>query len=194
MRRGHTVVLLLEGGHKGQHCGGRHSVGGGGRQPQLFENEKTFWKWKLIPKPILKMKICFWKSEFRYAAWPYCGVGALEGGHRRQRGGGRHSEVSFLGIKIMKPHTFWKWKHILKMKTHFENESSFRNPFWKWKHVFGEVNSDMRSGHTVVVLLEGGHRRQRGGGRHSVGSGRRQPQLPPPGLHVCWSSLLLIPV
>ena len=37
-----------------------------------------------------------------------------------------------------------------------------------------------------------GHRRQRGGGRHSVGGGRRQPQLPPPRLHVCWSSLLLI--
>ena len=28
--------------------------------------------------------------------------------------------------------------------------------------------------------------------RHSVGGGRRQPQLPPPRLHVCWSSLLLI--
>ena len=50
----------------------------------------------------------------------------------------------------------------------------------------------MRPGHTVVVLLEGGHRRQLGGGRHSVGGGRRQPQLPPPRLHVCWSSLLLI--
>ena len=53
-------------------------------------------------------------------------------------------------------------------------------------------------GHTVVRLLDGGHRhyrghrRQRGGGRHSVGGGRRQPQLPPPRLHVCWSSLLLI--
>ena len=37
------------------------------------------------------------------------------------------------------------------------------------------------SGHTVVVLLEDGH---------SVGGGRRQPQLPPPWLHVCWSPLL----
>ena len=33
-----------------------------------FENENTFrkritfWKWKLIPKPILKMKTCFWSS------------------------------------------------------------------------------------------------------------------------------------
>ena len=34
-----------------------------------FENESTFqkriifWKWKLIPKPILKMKTSLWKSE-----------------------------------------------------------------------------------------------------------------------------------
>ena len=27
--------------------------------------------------------------------------------------------------------TFWKWKHILKMKAHLENESTL----WKWKHI-----------------------------------------------------------
>ena len=37
---------------------------------------------------------------------------------------------------LRKTFTFWKWKQILKKKTHFENESSFRNPFWKWKHPF----------------------------------------------------------
>ena len=31
-------------------------------------------------------------------------------------------------IKIWK---FWKWKHILKMKAHFKNQSTF----WKWKHI-----------------------------------------------------------
>ena len=46
--------------------------------------------------------------------------------------------------------TFWKWKHILKMKENFENESTFQKwkhilkmkeyfenerIFWKWKHV-----------------------------------------------------------
>ena len=28
--------------------------------------------------------------------------------------------------------TFRKWKHILKLKAHFENESTF----WKWKHIW----------------------------------------------------------
>ena len=55
---------------------------------------------------------------------------------------------------LVKPFTFWKWKHILKKKkilkmkahskTHFENENMFsekgkklKKPFtfWKWKHI-----------------------------------------------------------
>ena len=53
-------------------------------------------------------------------------------------------------IPKMKAHsendsTFWKWKQILKMKAHFENKSTL----WKWKHIL------KMQVHFVTVKTEG---------------------------------------
>ena len=180
---GHNVVRLLEGGHS---CAGRHSVSGGQRQSRL----PPPWLhicWYLYPtlgtnKHVMKFSVSFIRI------WPGPTVmRLLEGGHRRQCGGGRHC----VGDGQRQPQLPPPLLQVIG---------------GMWKCSFGhslichEVFNFIQicPGHIVVRLLEGGHRRgyrrQCGGGRHSVGGGQRQPQLSPPRLHVCWSSLLLIPV
>ena len=111
-----------------------------------FENESafrkrtTFWKWKLIPKPILWFCLVIPKCNTTMTIFSVIEDGCMIIIWSAEHGWELHPKPN----QNITHKTF----HILKMKAHFErephfeNESSFWNPFWKLKHVLGKVKSN----------------------------------------------------